>query len=65
MLASVTAALAGSVSVSVVAGLLPSEAAASVSTGVSVVTGVSVRGSWFGQLRLQMAPLLTLPERLG
>ena len=33
--------LAGSVSVSVVAGLLPSEAAASVSTGVSAVTGVS------------------------
>ena len=41
MLASVTAELAGSVPVSVVAGLLPSDAAASFSTGVSVVTGVS------------------------
>ena len=35
------AGLAGSVSVSVVAGLLPAEAAASFSTGVSVATGVS------------------------
>ena len=42
MPSSMEAGLAGSVSVSVVAGLLPAEAAASVSTGVSAVTGVSV-----------------------
>ena len=41
MPSSMEVGLAGSVSVSVVAGLLPSEAAASVSTGVSAVTGVS------------------------
>ena len=42
MPSSMEVGLAGSVSVSVVAGLLPSEAAASFSTGVSVATGVSV-----------------------
>ena len=41
MPSSMEAGLAGSVSVSVVAGLLPAEAAASFSTGVSVATGVS------------------------
>ena len=41
MPSSMEAGLAGSVSVSVVAVLFPAEAAASFSTGVSVVTGVS------------------------
>ena len=41
MLASVEAGLAGSVSVSVVAGLFSSEAGTSVAAEVSVVTGVS------------------------
>ena len=42
MPSSMEAGLAGSVSVSVVAVLFPAEADASVSTGVSAVTGVSV-----------------------
>ena len=41
MPSSMEAGLAGSVSVSVVAVLFPAEAAASVSTGASVATGVS------------------------
>ena len=47
MLASVEAGLAGSVSVSVVAGVFPSEAGTSVATGISVVTGVSAMEAGF------------------